>query len=70
MAFFEAALVLHCSLMLCVDFSLKASLLLRMKEERPRHALHCDYIQAVAENVSIPVIARSVPDHICTLSFE
>lgn len=32
----------------------------RMKEERPRHAVHCDYIRAVAENVSIPVIAKSV----------
>lgn len=31
----------------------------RMKEERPRHPVHCDYIQAVAESVSIPVIAKS-----------
>ncbi|XP_046715750.1 tRNA-dihydrouridine(20) synthase [NAD(P)+]-like isoform X1 [Silurus meridionalis] len=30
----------------------------RMREERPRHPVHCDYIQAVAENVSIPVIAN------------
>uniref|UniRef100_A0A672QHN5 Dihydrouridine synthase 2 n=1 Tax=Sinocyclocheilus grahami TaxID=75366 RepID=A0A672QHN5_SINGR len=30
----------------------------RMKEERPRHPVHCDYIQAVAESVSIPVIAN------------
>ncbi|XP_051548360.1 tRNA-dihydrouridine(20) synthase [NAD(P)+]-like isoform X2 [Myxocyprinus asiaticus] len=30
----------------------------RMKEERPRHPLHCDYIQAVAQSVSIPVIAN------------
>nr|XP_055049054.1 tRNA-dihydrouridine(20) synthase [NAD(P)+]-like [Misgurnus anguillicaudatus] len=30
----------------------------RMKEERQRHPLHCDYIQAVAESVSIPVIAN------------
>ncbi|GAA6093214.1 tRNA-dihydrouridine(20) synthase [NAD(P)+]-like [Tachysurus ichikawai] len=30
----------------------------RMKEERPRHAVHCDYIRAVAENVSVPVIAN------------
>ncbi|KAK3526811.1 hypothetical protein QTP70_033547 [Hemibagrus guttatus] len=38
--------------------SVKVSLFLRMKEERPRHAVHCDYIRAVAENVSIPVIAN------------
>ncbi|XP_074489465.1 tRNA-dihydrouridine(20) synthase [NAD(P)+]-like [Sebastes fasciatus] len=30
----------------------------RLKEERPRHPLHCDYIQAVARAVSIPVIAN------------
>lgn len=30
----------------------------RMKEERPRHPVHCDYIQAVAQAVSIPVIAK------------
>ncbi|XP_030646122.1 tRNA-dihydrouridine(20) synthase [NAD(P)+]-like [Chanos chanos] len=30
----------------------------RMKEERPRHPVHCDYIQAVAKTVSIPVIAN------------
>ncbi|XP_062857781.1 tRNA-dihydrouridine(20) synthase [NAD(P)+]-like [Trichomycterus rosablanca] len=30
----------------------------RMKDERPRHAVHCDYIQAVAKSVSIPVIAN------------
>ncbi len=34
-----------------------------MKEERPRHPVHCDYIQAVAESVSIPVIAKSVTIH-------
>nr|XP_019966338.1 PREDICTED: tRNA-dihydrouridine(20) synthase [NAD(P)+]-like [Paralichthys olivaceus] len=30
----------------------------RLKEERPRHPLHCDYIQAVAQAVSIPIIAN------------
>uniref|UniRef100_A0A8C6TWJ9 Dihydrouridine synthase 2 n=1 Tax=Neogobius melanostomus TaxID=47308 RepID=A0A8C6TWJ9_9GOBI len=30
----------------------------RFKEERPRHPVHCDYIQAVANAVSIPVIAN------------
>ncbi|KAI3371356.1 hypothetical protein L3Q82_023552, partial [Scortum barcoo] len=30
----------------------------RFKEERPRHPVHCDYIQAVAQAVSIPVIAK------------
>ncbi|CAL8260139.1 unnamed protein product [Merluccius merluccius] len=30
----------------------------RMKEERPRHPLHCDYIQAAAGAVDIPVIAN------------
>uniref|UniRef100_A0A671U183 Dihydrouridine synthase 2 n=1 Tax=Sparus aurata TaxID=8175 RepID=A0A671U183_SPAAU len=30
----------------------------RLKEERPRHPVHCDYIQAVAQAVSIPVIAN------------
>lgn len=30
----------------------------RFKEERPRHPVHCDYIQAVTKAVSIPVIAN------------
>ncbi|XP_056138080.1 tRNA-dihydrouridine(20) synthase [NAD(P)+]-like [Lampris incognitus] len=30
----------------------------RFKEERPRHPIHCDFIQAVAQAVSIPVIAN------------
>ncbi|XP_070763797.1 tRNA-dihydrouridine(20) synthase [NAD(P)+]-like [Enoplosus armatus] len=30
----------------------------RLKEERPRHPVHCDYIQAIAQAVSIPVIAN------------
>uniref|UniRef100_A0A672YA48 DRBM domain-containing protein n=1 Tax=Sphaeramia orbicularis TaxID=375764 RepID=A0A672YA48_9TELE len=30
----------------------------RFKEERPRHPVHCDYIQAVSQAVSIPVIAN------------
>ncbi|XP_001342694.3 tRNA-dihydrouridine(20) synthase [NAD(P)+]-like [Danio rerio] len=30
----------------------------RMKDERPRHPVHCDYIQAVAQSVSVPVIAN------------
>ncbi|KAM9701118.1 tRNA-dihydrouridine(20) synthase [NAD(P)+]-like, partial [Menidia menidia] len=30
----------------------------RFKEERPRHPVHCDYIQAIVQNVSIPVIAN------------
>lgn len=30
----------------------------RLKEERPRHPVHCDYIQAVAQAVSIPIIAN------------
>ncbi|XP_031698055.1 tRNA-dihydrouridine(20) synthase [NAD(P)+]-like [Anarrhichthys ocellatus] len=30
----------------------------RLKEERPRHPLHLDHIQAVARAVSIPVIAK------------
>ncbi|XP_037834262.1 tRNA-dihydrouridine(20) synthase [NAD(P)+]-like [Kryptolebias marmoratus] len=30
----------------------------RFKEERPRHPVHCDYIQTVAQAVSIPVIAN------------
>lgn len=34
------------------------SLLFRFKDERPRHPVHCDYIQAVAQAVSIPVIAK------------
>ncbi|KAL4642190.1 tRNA-dihydrouridine(20) synthase NAD(P)+-like [Arapaima gigas] len=29
----------------------------RMKEERPQHPVHCDIIKAVAEAVSIPVLA-------------
>lgn len=52
----------------CVyNCSVKLFLILRMKEERPRHAVHCDYIRAVAENVSIPVIAKSVSAQVCTL---
>lgn len=30
----------------------------RLKEERPRHTLHCDDIKTIAEHVSIPVIAN------------
>ncbi|XP_022620290.1 tRNA-dihydrouridine(20) synthase [NAD(P)+]-like [Seriola lalandi dorsalis] len=30
----------------------------RFKDERPRHPVHCDYIQAAAQAVSIPVIAN------------
>ncbi|XP_004069428.1 tRNA-dihydrouridine(20) synthase [NAD(P)+]-like isoform X1 [Oryzias latipes] len=30
----------------------------RFKDERPRHPVHCDYIQAVARAVSVPVIAN------------
>ncbi|XP_075996589.1 tRNA-dihydrouridine(20) synthase [NAD(P)+]-like [Genypterus blacodes] len=30
----------------------------RFKDERPRHPVHCDYIQAVAQAVSVPVIAN------------
>uniref|UniRef100_A0A8C4GU60 Dihydrouridine synthase 2 n=1 Tax=Dicentrarchus labrax TaxID=13489 RepID=A0A8C4GU60_DICLA len=30
----------------------------RLKDERPRHPVHCDYIRAVARAVSIPVIAN------------
>ncbi|XP_062276449.1 tRNA-dihydrouridine(20) synthase [NAD(P)+]-like [Scomber scombrus] len=30
----------------------------RFKDERPRHPVHCDYIQAVSQAVSIPVIAN------------
>ncbi|XP_053741600.1 tRNA-dihydrouridine(20) synthase [NAD(P)+]-like isoform X2 [Synchiropus splendidus] len=30
----------------------------RFKEERPRHPVHCDYIQAVAQHASVPVIAN------------
>lgn len=30
----------------------------RFKEERPRHPVHCDYIQAAAEAVSVPIIAN------------
>ncbi|TRY85926.1 hypothetical protein DNTS_011937, partial [Danionella cerebrum] len=30
----------------------------RMKEERPQHPVHCDFIRAVAQSVSIPVIAN------------
>ncbi|KAJ4923576.1 hypothetical protein JOQ06_004114, partial [Pogonophryne albipinna] len=29
----------------------------RLREERPRHPLHCDVIKAVAEAVSVPIIA-------------
>ncbi|XP_063333615.1 tRNA-dihydrouridine(20) synthase [NAD(P)+]-like isoform X2 [Pelmatolapia mariae] len=39
----------------------------RFKEERPRHPVHCDYIQAVAQAVSIPVIANGGSlDHVKT----
>uniref|UniRef100_A0A3P9JMH6 Dihydrouridine synthase 2 n=1 Tax=Oryzias latipes TaxID=8090 RepID=A0A3P9JMH6_ORYLA len=34
------------------------SLCFRFKDERPRHPVHCDYIQAVARAVSVPVIAN------------
>ncbi|KAL0968589.1 hypothetical protein UPYG_G00268920 [Umbra pygmaea] len=30
----------------------------RLKDERPRHPVHCDFIRAVASAVSIPVIAN------------
>ncbi|XP_056382412.1 tRNA-dihydrouridine(20) synthase [NAD(P)+]-like [Hyla sarda] len=30
----------------------------RKKEERPQHPVHCDYIKAISEAVSIPVIAN------------
>ncbi|XP_035769364.1 tRNA-dihydrouridine(20) synthase [NAD(P)+]-like [Neolamprologus brichardi] len=41
--------------------------LFRFKEERPRHPVHCDYIQAVAQAVSIPVIANGGSlDHVKT----
>ncbi|XP_072279186.1 tRNA-dihydrouridine(20) synthase [NAD(P)+]-like isoform X2 [Pyxicephalus adspersus] len=30
----------------------------RKKEERPQHPVHCDFIKAIAEAVSIPVIAN------------
>ncbi|KAF3706064.1 tRNA-dihydrouridine(20) synthase [NAD(P)+]-like [Channa argus] len=30
----------------------------RFKEERPRHPVHCDYIRAIAQSVSIPIIAN------------
>uniref|UniRef100_A0A7N6BIK0 DRBM domain-containing protein n=1 Tax=Anabas testudineus TaxID=64144 RepID=A0A7N6BIK0_ANATE len=30
----------------------------RFKEERPRHPVHCDYIEAVAQAVSVPIIAN------------
>uniref|UniRef100_A0A8C7XR07 Dihydrouridine synthase 2 n=1 Tax=Oryzias sinensis TaxID=183150 RepID=A0A8C7XR07_9TELE len=30
----------------------------RFKDERPQHPVHCDYIQAVARAVSVPVIAN------------
>lgn len=36
------------------------TLYIRLKEERPQHPVHCDYIQAVAKAVSIPVIAKWV----------
>uniref|UniRef100_A0A8C2BWQ3 Dihydrouridine synthase 2 n=1 Tax=Cyprinus carpio TaxID=7962 RepID=A0A8C2BWQ3_CYPCA len=35
-----------------------AAIAVHGREERPRHPVHCDYIQAVAESVSIPVIAN------------
>lgn len=39
----------------------------RFKDERPRHPVHCDYIQAVAQAVSIPVIANGGSlDHVKT----
>ncbi|XP_063730939.1 tRNA-dihydrouridine(20) synthase [NAD(P)+]-like [Eleginops maclovinus] len=30
----------------------------RLRDERPRHPLHCDFIRAVAEAVSVPIIAN------------
>ncbi|XP_072242606.1 tRNA-dihydrouridine(20) synthase [NAD(P)+]-like [Leuresthes tenuis] len=30
----------------------------RFKEERPRHPVHCDYIQAITQAVSVPIIAN------------
>ncbi|KAM4573811.1 tRNA-dihydrouridine(20) synthase [NAD(P)+]-like isoform 2-T3 [Odontesthes bonariensis] len=30
----------------------------RFKEERPRHPVHCDYIQAIVQAVSVPIIAN------------
>lgn len=30
----------------------------RKKDERPQHAVHTDFIQFVAERISIPVIAK------------
>ncbi|XP_076863728.1 tRNA-dihydrouridine(20) synthase [NAD(P)+]-like isoform X4 [Brachyhypopomus gauderio] len=41
----------------CSETATTCVSLLRMKEERPRHPVHCDYIRAIAESVSIPVIA-------------
>ncbi|XP_027891097.1 tRNA-dihydrouridine(20) synthase [NAD(P)+]-like isoform X1 [Xiphophorus couchianus] len=35
----------------------------RFKDERPTHPIHCDYIQAVAQAVSIPVIAKNIRDN-------
>lgn len=32
--------------------------LLRFKDERPRHPVHCDYIEAVSRAVSLPIIAK------------
>lgn len=40
------------------NLSVLIRVLVRLKEERPRHPVHCDYIQAVAQAVSIPVIAK------------
>uniref|UniRef100_A0A3Q3AKV1 Dihydrouridine synthase 2 n=1 Tax=Kryptolebias marmoratus TaxID=37003 RepID=A0A3Q3AKV1_KRYMA len=46
-------------LRLCeIILSFFMSLFFRFKEERPRHPVHCDYIQTVAQAVSIPVIAN------------
>ncbi|XP_070575291.1 tRNA-dihydrouridine(20) synthase [NAD(P)+]-like isoform X3 [Ptychodera flava] len=36
----------------------------RLRDERPRHKVHCDYIKAVAESVSIPLIANGGSDDI------
>ncbi|PIK43569.1 putative tRNA-dihydrouridine(20) synthase [Apostichopus japonicus] len=41
----------------------------RMKEERPQHPVHCDIIRAIAENISIPLIANGGSKDIIT-SFE
>ena len=47
----------------CYNLSFLGALLLillcfRLREERPRHPLHCDFIKAVAEAVSVPIIAK------------